>query len=72
MTVYTGRQSIFDEAVGIYRPMGFSLSAVDDGTLELTFRGIIIAIYNPLTVTIAEIRGFCLAFRALLEELASF
>ena len=51
MATYTGKQSVLDEALGIYKDFGFQLVEPDDHLLELWFKDKRIAIYNQTAWT---------------------
>ena len=51
MATYTGKQSVLDEALGIYKDFGFQLVEPDDDLLELWFKDKRIAVYNQTAWT---------------------
>ena len=59
MVQYTGKQSIWDEALGEYAQQGFSLVEPDDHLLELWFKDTKVATYNQAKATIEIIREGC-------------
>jgi len=59
MAQYTGRKSVFDEALGEYADCGFQLIEPDDHVLLLYFKDKQIAIYNQTKATIPVIRDGC-------------
>jgi len=64
MATYTGKQSVLDEALGIYGELGFQLVEPDDHLLELWFKDKRIAVYNQTKTTIPIIREGCKNFLA--------
>jgi len=64
MAIYTGKQSILDEALGNFKDYGFSLVKPNDLLLELFFKDKKIATYNQDKVTIEHIREGCKNFLA--------
>lgn len=59
MAIYTGKQSVLDEALGEYAQYGFKLTEPDIHILELYFKDKRIATYNQTRVTIPIIREGC-------------
>lgn len=51
MAIYTGKQSVLDEALGQFKDFGFQLVEPDDHLLELWFKDKRIAIYNQTAWT---------------------
>lgn len=59
MAKYTGKQSVLDEALGIYGELGFQLTELDDHLLELWFKDKLVAVYNRTKATTRIIREGC-------------
>ncbi len=59
MATYTGKQSVLDEALGIYLHMSFKLKELDDGTIELAYSGKRIGLFHSDKVPIEIIRENC-------------
>ena len=59
MAVYTGRQSLLDEALGKFKEYGFKLVENDDHCVEVYHHGKRIAVYNQQAATIPRIRAGC-------------
>ncbi len=59
MAQYTGKQSVWDEALGGYAQQGFRLVEPDDHLVELWFKNKKVATYNQTKATIQIIREDC-------------
>lgn len=59
MTIYTGKQSVLDAALGKFKDYGFRLVEPDDHFLELYYKNKKIATYYQGAVTIELIREGC-------------
>jgi len=59
MTIYTGKQSIYDASLGKYKDFGFSLVAPDDHVIELYFKDKRIAVYNQTRLTVPVLHQDC-------------
>jgi len=59
MAVYTGKQSLLNEALGEFKDYGFELVEKDDHCVEVHYNGKRIAIYNQQAATIPIIRAGC-------------
>ena len=59
MAIYTGKQSILDEALGEYAQAGFRLEEPDDHFTDLYFKDKRIARFNQTKITIEIIREGC-------------
>jgi len=62
MAIYTGKQSVLNEALGIYSEIGFQLIEPDDHLLELWFKDKRIVVYNQTKATFEIIRKDCKNF----------
>ena len=59
MAQYTGKQSIYDAALGHYGDLGFGLNEPDDHILELRFKDKIVAVFNQTKANPTEIKEQC-------------
>ena len=59
MPNFTGKQSVNDEILGEFKPIGFSLYEPDDHFVELYFKDHRIATYCQPTLTIVQLREDC-------------
>ena len=64
MAIFTGKQSVIDEALGEFRDYGFELVKPNDHVLELWFKDKKIATYNQTTATFDIIKQGCRNFLA--------
>lgn len=62
MTSHTGKQGIWDAALGIFKDYGFSLVEPDDHVVELYFKDLKIATFNQSTLTIPILHEECRNF----------
>ena len=62
MATYNNKQSVLDEALGIYADYGFILKEPDDHFTELFFKDIRVGIYVSQNLTIETIRESCRKF----------
>ena len=64
MAQYTGKQSVWNEALGEYAQQGFSLVEPDDHLVELWHNKKRITVFNQAKATIPIIRDGCKNFLA--------
>jgi len=59
MAIYTGKQSVLDEALGEFKDYGFRLEQLNDDELILYFKDKMIARYYQITATFKIIQEGC-------------